>query len=93
MPKIKNKSGSKLAVEVAGGRFIHLLSGAEADVTERDLNSPHLAGFIKRGEVRKIAEVAQPAQAKTPKKKKKKKPKEGEKGSAKTSGKKSDDKK
>lgn len=56
MSEIWNKTHRKLVVELADEKFIHLWPRSTREISERDLKSPHLAGFISRGEVRILAE-------------------------------------
>ena len=50
MSEIWNKTHRKLVVELADEKFIHLWPRSTREISERDLKSPHLAGFISRGE-------------------------------------------
>lgn len=62
MPSIKNKLNHPVVISLADGKSIGLLPYGSAAVNNGDLASPHLKGFIERGEI-----VILPAEPKTEK--------------------------
>lgn len=51
MPKIKNKLFQPLTVLLGGGKTLYLSSREVADVSQSDLDTPHLQAMLKRGDL------------------------------------------
>lgn len=51
MSEIRNKLNQRLIVNLIGGKNIDLLAKGTADVSEKELSSPHLQALIAKGDV------------------------------------------
>jgi len=51
MPVIRNKLNQKMVINLIGGKNIDLLAKGTADISERELSSPHLQTLIAKGDI------------------------------------------
>ncbi|MFZ2411699.1 MAG: hypothetical protein WAW23_09030 [Candidatus Methanoperedens sp.] len=51
MPVIRNKLNQRIVVNLNGGKNIDLLAKGTADISERELSSPHLQTLIAKGDI------------------------------------------
>jgi hypothetical protein len=56
MPRIKNKLFQPVMVMMGGGKTVYLQSREEVEVTEKDLDSPHLKGMIVGNDIALVEE-------------------------------------
>jgi hypothetical protein len=70
MPILKNKMKQRIQINLLDGNTVGMLAEATAEISEKDLESEHLHGFLNRGDVvvlssEKIKNVTQHAVKKT----------------------------
>lgn len=58
MPVIRNKLNQKMVINLIGGKNIDLLAKSTADISERELSSPHLQTLIAKGDINVIQKQA-----------------------------------
>lgn len=51
MISIRNKLNQRLIVNLTGGRNIDILAKGVADVSDKELSSPHLQALVTKGDV------------------------------------------
>lgn len=51
MPKIKNKLFQPVTVLLGGGKTLYLSSREVADVSQSDLDAPHVQTMLERGDL------------------------------------------
>jgi len=51
MPIIRNKLNQRIVINLIGGKNIDLLAKGTADISDRELSSPHLQTLIAKGDI------------------------------------------
>lgn len=63
MVLIRNKLSQRLIVNLDGGRTIDILAKGAADVSDKELSSPHLQTLVTKGDIVALCHAAGSAKA------------------------------